>query len=454
MKVLVLGAGGREHALVWKLRQESGVTGILCAPGNPGTASCARNVALDILSPQAVTDLVRAEGIDLTVVGPEQPLAAGVSDALRAAGAAVFGPSQAAARLETSKAFAKAFMDRHGVPTARARICTTPEDAEAAVAAFGAPVVVKADGLAAGKGVTVAPTTAEALEAVDAAMRQGAFGPAGATVVVEECLEGPEVSFFVLCDGERGVPLASAQDHKRAFDDDQGPNTGGMGALAPSPLVDDALVTQVMRTIVEPVLVGMRNEGTPFAGVLYCGLMLTADGPKVIEFNVRFGDPEAQVVLPILQGDLAPLLLAAANGHLPPTAQLRPAGACVGVVLASGGYPGAMSTGYAITGLEEAGALEGVAVFHAGTRLRQRGPIGGAVGAQPAGEQGVAAPARATQDSDVQAGDEVITAGGRVLTVVGTGATLREARDRAYQAVSRISFQDMHFRKDIAARYV
>jgi phosphoribosylamine--glycine ligase len=420
MKVLVLGGGGREHALAWKLRQEPDVREVLCAPGNPGTAACARNVAVDILSPDAVTAFVLAEGIDLVVVGPEQPLAAGVSDALRAAAVPVFGPSQAAAQLETSKAFSKAFMERHGVPTARARICTTAADAEAAVAAFGAPVVVKADGLAAGKGVTVATTVAEALAAVDAAMRQGAFGAAGSIVVVEECLVGPEVSFFVLCDGERGLPIGSAQDHKRAFDNDQGPNTGGMGALAPSPLVDDALVERVMRTVVTPVLTGMRAEGTPFAGVLYCGLMLTADGPKVIEFNVRFGDPEAQVVLPLLPVDLAPLLFAAASGRLSDQRLPQPVGARVGVVLASGGYPGAMRVGFPIQGLDAAAALADVVVFHAGSAM---------------------------QDG------EVVTSGGRVLTVVGGGADLQAARDRAYAAVSRISFQDIHFRKDIAARY-
>jgi phosphoribosylamine--glycine ligase len=422
MKVLVLGGGGREHALVWKLQQDSGVREVLCAPGNPGTATSARNVPLDILSPAAVTAFVQAEGVDLTVVGPEQPLAAGVSDALRAAGFAVFGPSQAAARLETSKAYSKAFMERHGVPTARARICDTADQADAAVAAFGAPVVVKADGLAAGKGVTVATTVEEALAAVDAAMRQGTFGAAGSTVVIEECLVGPEVSFFALCDGTRGLPIGSAQDHKRAFDNDEGPNTGGMGALAPSPLVDAALVDRVMRTVVEPVLAGMRSEGTPFAGVLYCGLMLTADGPKVIEFNVRFGDPEAQVVLPLLPVDLAPLLLAASAGQLPTEPLPPPTGARVGVVLASGGYPGAMTTGFPIEGLDVAAAA-GVTVFHAGT----------ASGAGP---------------------DEVVTSGGRVLTVVGEGPDLRTARDRAYDGVARISFQDMQFRRDIAARYV
>ena len=420
MKVLVLGSGGREHALAWKLRQESGVREVVCAPGNPGTAACARNVALDILSPAAVTDFVQAESVDFVVIGPEQPLAAGVSDALREAGVAVFGPSQAAARLETSKAFSKAFMERHGVPTARARNCTTAEDADAAFAAFGAPVVIKADGLAAGKGVTVATTQAEALAAVDAAMRHDAFGSAGSIVVVEECLTGPEVSFFVLCDGTRALFVGSAQDHKRAYDGDQGPNTGGMGALAPSPLVDQALITRVMQTIVDPVLTGMRNEGHPFAGVLYCGLMLTPDGPKVIEFNVRFGDPEAQVVLPLLPVDLMPLLKAAAAGQLPSDALPAPSGARVGVVLASGGYPGAIETGYPIRGLDDAGALDGVVVFQAGTSSRD---------------------------------GQTVTSGGRVLTVVADGADLRSARERAYDAVTRISFKDMHFRRDIAAKY-
>ena len=325
-------------------------------------------------------------------------------------------------------------MERHGVPTARARICTTAEAAEAAVAAFGAPVVIKADGLAAGKGVTVATTPAEALAAVDAAMRQEAFGTAGSIVVVEECLTGPEVSFFVLCDGTRGLFIGSAQDHKRAFDNDEGPNTGGMGALAPSPLVDDALVDWVMQTVVDPVLTGMRVEGTPFAGILYCGLMLTADGPKVIEFNVRFGDPEAQVVLPLLGVDLAPLLFAAAAGRLPGDPLPRPSGTRVGVVLASGGYPSAMTTGHAITGIDAAEHLEGVLVFHAGTRLRQ--------GGGQARDEAV--------NSGGQAQEDVVTSGGRVLTVVGEGETLAAARDRAYAAAARISFKDMHFRRDIA----
>jgi phosphoribosylamine--glycine ligase len=420
MKVLVLGGGGREHALAWKLGQEAGVGEVLCAPGNPGTATCATNVALDILSPAAVTAFVQAEAVDFVVIGPEQPLAAGVSDMLRDSGVPVFGPSQAAARLETSKAFSKAFMERHGVPTARARICATAEEADDAVAAFGAPVVIKADGLAAGKGVTVATTQAEALAAVDAAMRHDAFGAAGAVVVVEECLTGPEVSFFVLCDGVRGLFIGSPQDHTRAFDDDLGPNTGGMGALAPSPLLDQALVTRIMQTIVEPVLTGMRNEGHPFAGVLYCGLMLTGDGPKVIEFNVRFGDPEAQVVLPLLPVELMPLLKAAAAGQLPTAALPAPSGARVGVVLASGGYPGTIDTGFPIRGLDDAAALDGVLVFHAGASSRD---------------------------------GQIVTSGGRVLTVVGEGADLRAARDRAYQAVARISFTDMHFRRDIAAKY-
>jgi len=416
MKVLVLGGGGREHALAWKLSREPSVSDVYCAPGNPGSAACAINLPVDLRAPEAVVALVQARGIDLTVIGPEQPLEAGVADALRDAGLAVFGPSRAAARLETSKAFAKAFMERHGVPTGRARVCTSPVEAEAAIEEFGAPVVIKADGLAAGKGVTVAATVEQARAAVDAAMRQDLFGDVGRTLLVEECLTGPEVSFFVLCDGRRALPLATAQDHKRAYDGDHGPNTGGMGALAPSPLVDAALSGRIMDTIVDPVLAGMAAEGTPFIGVLYCGLMLTPDGPRVIEFNVRFGDPEAQVVLPLLDLELAPILMAAAHGDLGNLALFPSSGARVGVVLASGGYPAAIEVGHAITGIEEAEAVPGVHVFHAGTRLN---------------------------------GNALVTAGGRVLTVVGEGDTMAAARAVAYEAVRRIAFAGMQFRTDI-----
>jgi len=418
MQILLLGAGGREHALAWKLSQEADVTAVHCAPGNPGMADCGRLVALDPLDPQGVVHYAREAGIDLTVVGPEQPLERGVVDALRAAGQRVVGPTQAAARLETSKAFAKEFMERHGVPTARARICTTPEEAYAAVDAFGGVAVVKADGLAAGKGVTVADNVTQARAAIDAAMRDEAFGDAGRRLVVEERLEGPEVSVFVLCDGTTGLTLGTAQDHKRAFDGDTGPNTGGMGAFAPSPLLDAALSATVTDAIVGPVLEGMRHEGHPFTGFLYCGLMLTADGPKVIEFNVRFGDPEAQVVMPLIGSPLAPLLLAAADGTLAGHTLRAAQGTCVGVVLASGGYPGAIVTGRTISGLAAAAAVEDVRVFHAGTAVRD---------------------------------GALVTSGGRVLTVTATGSTYGEARARAYQAAAMIAFDGKQYRSDIGA---
>jgi phosphoribosylamine--glycine ligase len=415
--ILIIGSGGREHALAWRCASEG--HRVIASPGNDGITAVADCLQVGP-SHADVVALARREQVDLVIVGPEETLVAGLADLLRAAEIPTFGPSAAAAQLEGSKAAAKIFMQAHGIPTARHVTVTSMPEALAALRTFDRAPVVKASGLAAGKGVTVATTVAEALAAIDAAMRQDAFGAAGSIVVVEECLVGPEVSFFVLCDGERGLPIGSAQDHKRAFDNDEGPNTGGMGALAPSPLVDDALVERVMRTVVTPVLTGMRAEGTPFAGVLYCGLMLTADGPKVIEFNVRFGDPEAQVVLPLLPVDLAPLLFAAASGRLSDQRLPQPVGTRVGVVLASGGYPGAMRVGFPIQGLDAAAALADVVVFHAGSAM---------------------------QDG------EVVTSGGRVLTVVGGGADLQAARDRAYAAVSHISFQDMHFRKDIAARY-
>ena len=418
MKILILGSGGREHAFAWKLGSEEAVTAVHCAPGNPGMAACGALVPLDPLDASQVVDYVRRAAIDLTVVGPEQPLERGVVDVLAAAGHLVVGPTQAAARLETSKAFAKEFMARHGVPTARARVCADPDAAYAAVDEFGGVAVVKADGLAAGKGVTVAGTATEARRAIDAAMRDAAFGDAGRRLVIEERLEGPEVSVFVLCDGRRGLVVGTAQDHKRAFDGDRGPNTGGMGAFAPSPLVDAALSERVQREIVEPVLAGMRDEGCPFSGFLYCGLMLTPDGPKVIEFNVRFGDPEAQVVLPLIASPLAPLLRAAAAGVLADIDPPDVRGVCVGVVLASGGYPGPIVTGRPITGIPDAEAMDAVRVFHAGTTLRDHA---------------------------------LVTSGGRVLTVAATGRTYAEARTSAYRGAAAITFEGKQFRSDIGA---
>ena len=422
MRVLVVGGGGREHALAWKLAGE-GNTDVVCAPGNAGIARSVRTAAVDVADPSAVVALARRERIDLTVVGPELPLDRGVVDCFRGEGLRIFGPSRGAAQLEGSKVFAKRFMARHGVPTARYRACARADEAHGVVASgeFGFPVVVKADGLAAGKGVVVAADRAEADAAIRASMEERCFGDAGARVVIEECLVGPEASFFALCDGRAAIPLTSAQDHKRIFDGDRGPNTGGMGAFAPSPLVDAAMQARVMREIVEPVLRGMRADGHEYRGFLYAGLMLTCNGPKVIEFNVRFGDPEAQVVLPLIDGELGPLLAAAADGDASGTTVAFKNDVRVGVVLASAGYPGAVKTGLPIEGLEAAERIAGTIVFHSGTSMKE---------------------------------DRVVTAGGRVLTVVAGGASYGEAIDRAYRAVGKIRFDGMQYRRDIGATVV
>ncbi|MEO6213549.1 MAG: phosphoribosylamine--glycine ligase [Vicinamibacterales bacterium] len=433
MNVLIIGGGGREHALAWKLANEEGVATVSCAPGNFGIAAIAGLIptSADDWSQLAeqVAPVAGARGsvFALTVVGPEVPLDAGICDLFASRGLRIFGPSRAAAQLECSKVFAKAFMARHGIPTARYRACASADAARAIIRSgeLGFPVVVKADGLAAGKGVVIAPDAAAAEVAVQAAMDDRQFGEAGARIVLEECLTGPEVSFFALCDGRRAVPLMSAQDHKRIFDDDQGPNTGGMGAFAPSPLVDDAMQVRIMREVVDPVVNGMRAEGHEYRGFLYAGLMLTCDGPKVIEFNVRFGDPEAQVVIPMIAGDLAPHLVAAADGELLDRPLAFSPQKHVGVVLASEGYPSSGPTGRPIMGLDAAAALEGVLVFHSGTR----------------------------GSADVALG-KPLTAGGRVLTVVGRGATYQEATARAYDGVSRISFAGMQFRRDIGRKAV
>lgn len=421
MRVLVAGAGGREHALAWRLSREPGVTAVLCAPGNPGLAAVADLIPVPSLEPRALLDVAERAAIDLTVIGPELPLDRGVVDLFRAAGRRVLGPPRAAAQLECSKVFAKGFMARHGIPTARYRVCTSAAQARAAIASaeFGFPVVLKADGLAAGKGVVVAQDAAEAEAAIHAAMEARQFGAAGSRLVVEECLVGPEVSFFALCDGTRAIPITSAQDHKRIFDNDEGPNTGGMGAFAPSPLMDASIEATVMRDIVDPVLRGMRAEGTEYRGFLYAGLMMTGNGPKVIEYNVRFGDPEAQAVMPLIDGELLPLLAAAADGDLGDRRVALKSDVSVGVVLASAGYPGAVTSGVPIDGLFQASEIPGVTVFHSGTAL---------------------------------AGPRIVTAGGRVLTVVGTGRGYKEAIDRAYEGVSAISFEGMQYRRDIGRK--
>src|SRR5471030_175766 len=421
MRVLVLGSGAREHALVARLASERDVGEIVAAPGNPGIARLARTLSIDLTDLDAVLDLAEREQIDFTVVGPELPLSLGLADRFIDAGRLLFGPTAAAARLESSKAFAKAFMARHGVPTARFRICESLDEALESVRRdeLGVPVVLKADGLAAGKGVVIAEDRAAAERAITDAMRERKFGAAGDRMVIEECMTGPEISFFVISDGARAVQIGTAQDHKRIFDDDRGPNTGGMGAFAPSPLVDAALEARVMREIVTPVIDGMAAEGYPFRGFLYVGLMLTASGPKVIEFNARLGDPEAQVVLPLIDEPLLPLLVAGAAGSLRAAPVRIGTDRLTGVVLASRGYPESSESGRPIVGIDQAEAIPGVAVYHAGTAQRD---------------------------------GQLVTAGGRVLTVVGRAADFAEAIARAYAGVLKISFDGMQYRRDIGRR--
>lgn len=422
MRILVVGGGGREHALAWALARSPHRPDLFIAPGNPGTAALGRNVPIDAADVGALRDFAIAERIDLTVVGPEQPLVAGIVDAFEAAGLAIVGPTAAAARLEGSKAFAKAFMARHGIPTAAYRTFGAADyDAAAAyLEAHGAPVVLKASGLAAGKGAVVCATLEEAHATLDELLRRRVFGEACDEVVVEAFMEGEEASLFALCDGRDYVLLASAQDHKRVGEGDTGPNTGGMGAYAPAPVATDAVVARARREIIEPVLAGMAAEGCPFRGFLYCGLMITHEGPKVVEFNCRMGDPETQVVLPLLETDLVDLLSAAAEGRLAGVHAAQRPGAAACVVLASEGYPGAYPKGRPIDGLADAAALDDVVVFHAGTK----------------------------QDGD----GRVVSAGGRVLAVTGIGADLAEALDRAYAAVAHVRFEGMHFRRDIGRK--
>ena len=423
MRVLVIGSGAREHALAARLLRDLEPGAVVCAPGNAGISRLARTISIDASDIDAMLMLADREGIDLTIVGPELPLGLGIVDRFDSAGRRIVGPTAAAARLETSKAFAKTFMLRHGVPTARFHIASSSDEALRVVRGgdFGFPVVLKADGLAAGKGVVVADDVDAAEGAIRAAMRERRFGAAGDRLVIEECLCGTELSFFVVSDGTRAIPIGSAQDHKRIFDDDRGPNTGGMGAFAPSPLADDALQARIMREIVQPVIAGMAAEGYPFRGFLYAGLMMTATGPNVIEFNVRLGDPEAEVVLPMIDEPLPPLLAAVAAGSLrQPT--IRLGGGCfTGVVLASRGYPESSESGQPIAGLTDAEAVPGVVVYHAGTARRD---------------------------------GQIVTAGGRVLTIVGRGADFMESTVRAYVGALQISFDGMQYRHDIGRKAV
>lgn len=419
MRILLVGSGGREHALAWSIAASPLCDALIAAPGNAGIAELAECVPVSTGDIEGLVRLAREEQVDFVVIGPEQPLVLGLVDRLEAAGIAAFGPSQAAARLEGSKAFMKEFCARHDIPTARFRRFGS-ESLDAAlnyIRAVGAPVVVKADGLAAGKGVVVASTTAEAEASARAMLSGSLFGTAGRTVVVEECLAGEEVSVFALCDGETALAFGAAQDHKRAFDGDRGPNTGGMGAYAPPPVLTQALETDVRERIIGATLEALKREGMPFKGFLFAGVMLTAEGPKLLEYNVRLGDPEAQTLLVRLKSDLLPALLAAHDGVLK-TFDLRwHDTAALTVVLAAQGYPGPPKTGGVIDGVEEAEGVEGVTLFHAGTRRAEDGPI--------------------------------LAAGGRVLDVTATGATLAEARDRAYRAVDRVRWADGFCRRDI-----
>ncbi|RDV84831.1 phosphoribosylamine--glycine ligase [Ammonifex thiophilus] len=419
MRVLVVGGGGREHALVWKLAQSPRVERLYCAPGNAGIERLATCVPIKATDLEGLLAFARQEKIDLTVVGPEAPLAAGIVDLWEQAGLRIFGPSKQAATLEASKVFAKTLMQRYGIPTARAAIFASPEEAKACVRSWGAPCVVKADGLAAGKGVVVAATVEEAEKAIEDMMVRRVFGAAGKRVLIEEKLEGEEASVIALTDGKAVLPLLPAQDHKPVYDGDKGPNTGGMGAYAPAPMVNQAMLERVQKEILEPAVRGLAAEGVVYRGALYAGLMLTGEGPKVLEFNVRFGDPETQPLLYLLESDLLEALEAALDGRLEEVKLSWHPGAAVCVVLAAAGYPGPARTGDEIKGLEELEDKEGIMVFHAGTRRE---------------------------------GGRFLTAGGRVLGVTARGKDVREARERAYEAVKHISFPGMHYRRDIGLK--
>jgi phosphoribosylamine--glycine ligase len=420
MKVLVVGGGGREHALCWTLARSPQVRALFAAPGNAGTASVAKNLDIPATDIAELLRFARREAVDLTVVGPEQPLIDGIADAFHEEKLKLFGPSRAAARLEGSKAFCKQFLRKHGIPTASFRVFDEPRAAIDYARTLPYPVVVKADGPAAGKGVVIASREEEAVAAIRQMMVERVFGASGARVVIEEHLTGQEASVMAICDGNDLLLLENAQDHKKIFQGEIGPNTGGMGAFSPVPSLSRADQDRVVRKVLVPVIHAMRREGAPFKGVLYAGMMFTRSGPKVLEFNVRFGDPEAQVVLARLKSDLAPILLAAISGRLgslEPDQVAWSERSSVCVVISSGGYPGSYETGFEISGLEEASSVPDVTVFHAGTAARGR---------------------------------NTVTSGGRVLGVTAMGDTVRQAREQAYRAVEKISFKNSYFRPDIA----
>lgn len=420
MKVLVIGSGGREHALVWKLAQSHLVKKIYAAPGNAGTAAIAQNLDIQANDIQSLARVAREQTIDLTVVGPEAPLASGIVDHFQSQGLLIFGPSRAASEIEWSKVFARDLMLKYGIPCARGEVFTSLSQAASYVKNQKPPMVVKADGLAAGKGVIIAHSVEEALAALSSILEKKAFGVAGGRVIVDQFLMGKEASLLAFSDGKTVVPMVPACDYKRVFDGDRGPNTGGMGGYSPPEFVDQQFVSQIKRTVLEPVVRAMEKEGRPYKGVLYAGLMLTDEGPTVLEFNARFGDPETQVILPRLKSDLADVLFSVVCGTLDKQKVDWDNGACVGVVMASGGYPGDYRNGSPINGLDS--LPPEILVFHAGTK---RGSDG-----------------------------RIYTAGGRVLAVVGQGKTIAQARQKVYASLPRISFEGCHYRKDIAERAV
>ena len=429
MRVLVVGSGGREHALVWKIEKSRLVDKIFCATGNGGISKLAECLDIQADDIQGLLDFSRREKIDLTVVGPEKPLAMGIVDEFTKYRLRIFGPNKLAAQLEASKVFAKELMVKYGVPTAAFKIFDNAGQAKAHIEKQGSPCVVKADGLAAGKGVVVAKTVEEAKQAVSAIMQEKIFGASGDKVIIEDCLQGQEASIIVITDSKEVAPLASSQDHKRIFDNDSGPNTGGMGAYSPAPIVSRELFEEVLQKIIYRTITGLVKEGIDYTGVLYAGIMITKDGPKALEFNVRFGDPETQAILPRLKSDLLEVMLATTDKRLLALPALRwDSKSCVCVVLAAGGYPGEYEKGKEISGLEEANRMEDTVVFHAGTKIQK------------------------TEDRSQKAEIKYLTNGGRVLGVTGLGNSIKEAIDRTYQAVRKIHFEGMQYRHDIGKK--
>jgi len=429
MRILVIGSGGREHALCWKIVQSPLVDKIFCAPGNGGIAQVAECLDIKADDIAGLLDFARKEKIDLTVVGPEVALSLGIVDEFSKYRLKIFGPSKAAALLEASKVFSKELMAKYNIPTASFKVFDNPSEAKEYIKSIGAPCVVKADGLAAGKGVVVAKTIDEAQKAVSLMMEDKIFKDAGSRIIIEECLEGEEASVLVITDSRDVAVLASAQDHKRIFDNDSGPNTGGMGVYSPAPIVTAGLLNNVLDNIIYPAIQGLNKEGIDYRGVLYAGVMITKNGPKALEFNVRFGDPETQAILPRLKSDLVEVMLAASEGKLIKVKNLDwDNRACVCVVLASKGYPGDYEKDKEVYGLDEAAQIKDIVVFHAGTKLRRVNDVG--------------------QRAEL----EFLTSAGRVLSVVGLGNTIKDAIDNVYQAVEKINFEGMHYRRDIGKK--